>query len=89
LLGDKLVIEEATEPTDIIWENRYLTDQTRRSRKCCVSIVIFLMLMVSGSIIFMLSTKKRILKMAYPITDCKEAEAKYIGPNKKSNFKEW
>ena len=27
--------------------------------------------------------------MAYPITDCKEAEAKYIGPNKKSNFKEW
>ena len=89
LLGDKLEIEPATEPTDIIWENRHLTNKIRRRRNICVSIVILLMLCASGSVIFVLSTKNRRLKMMYPLTDCVAPEAKYIGANSKSNFKEW
>lgn len=89
LLTDKLEIEEATEPTDIIWENRYFTDSQRRNKKLIVSMIIFVMLMCSGAVIFKLSTKSRILKMKYPITDCKITNAEYIGAKKIATYKTW
>jgi len=88
-LTEKLEIEEATEPTDIIWENRYFSEAQRTNKKLCVSIIIFIMLMCSGGIIFKLSTKSRILKMKYPITDCKINDAVYIGSKKISTYNEW
>jgi hypothetical protein len=43
-------IKPASEPSDIIWENRMLTTRHRRIRKLVVAVVMFLALL--GSIIF-------------------------------------
>lgn len=58
LLTEKMELQPASEPTDIIWENRYFTKNQRRRNRCAVFIIVLLMLMASGSIIFKLSTMR-------------------------------
>jgi hypothetical protein len=51
-LGGTVEIEDASEPTDIIWENRAFTPVTRNIRRVIVYLIIVLMLCCSGLIIF-------------------------------------
>lgn len=52
LLGEELNIEEASEPTDIIWENRHFTTLTRFNRTLIVVGIVFLLLCASFVVIF-------------------------------------
>ena len=45
-------VKEASEPSDIIWENRMLKKRTRRRRKCVVALVMTLCLLGSFVLIF-------------------------------------
>ena len=51
-LGGAIELEEASEPTDIIWENRALTPRQRNIRRVIVYLIIVFMLCCSGFIIF-------------------------------------
>jgi hypothetical protein len=46
-LGKEIEITEASEPTDILWENRMYTPFQRMYKKMIVFMVIFLMLYFS------------------------------------------
>lgn len=52
LLGERLYISEAPEPTDIIWENRCYTEEQRKKKEFIVGIVIFILLLISAAFIF-------------------------------------
>ena len=73
LLTEKLDMTPATEPSDIIWENRYFTKNQRRKKRCVVFISVLLMLAASGSVIFKLSTMRHQSKNKYPPTNCQNA----------------
>lgn len=65
-----LKIKEVTEPTDIIWQNRSVTNKTRVLRRIISYILICIMLFCSGYAIFQLSITSLSLKLKYPPKDC-------------------
>jgi hypothetical protein len=67
---DGLGLKEVTEPTDIIWENRSVTNKTRVIRRTISYVIILIMLFCSGCAIFTLSIKSLTLKLKYPPKDC-------------------
>jgi hypothetical protein len=77
LLGQEIEIQEASEPTDIIWENRAFTPSQRRVKRVIVSFVILVMLAISASIIFFCTIESNKRKFRYPIVDCSEFEKQY------------
>lgn len=72
LLGKEIVLEDASEPTDIIWENREITKKYRDKCTVIVWIVISLLLTGSGAIIYYCSYTSTALKTRYPMTACDE-----------------
>lgn len=59
-------MQEATEPTDIIWENRHFTSGQRFARTILVTGAIFLMLCVSFVLIFTAQKTSLAMKQKYP-----------------------
>ena len=55
ILGKPIDIQEASEPTDIIWENRMFTPFHRCMKRIVVVFVILIALMISASLIFSFS----------------------------------
>jgi len=51
-LGEELEIEEASEPTDIIWENRHYTSIERFKRTLIVVAIVFMLLCGSFVVVF-------------------------------------
>jgi hypothetical protein len=88
LLGKQLEIQEASEPTDIIWENRHISPGTRRCKMMLVFLMIFLLLCVSAGIIYFCTNTSNKLKYKYPAADCFQLEKEYID-DKKVNEKRW
>ena len=78
-----LDIQEASEPTDIIWENRYFTPAQRSFKRVIVYCIILFMLTISGAIIFTCTNISLKLKFKYPIVDCNLIDADF-GPSKDS-----
>ena len=72
-----LDIEEACEPSDIIWENRYFTPSQRRFKRLVVLIIIILMLTVSAAIIFTFTNISLKLKFRYPVVDCNDIDKEF------------
>jgi tryptophan-rich sensory protein len=70
LLGQEIEIQEASEPTDIIWENRHFTPRERTYKRVIVWSVIFLMLAISFLIIFTLKKSGDEYKNRYNKKDC-------------------
>jgi hypothetical protein len=56
ILGQPMVMTAATEPTNIIWENRCITDNDRKKRTCIAYLLILFMLCSSFGIITWIST---------------------------------
>jgi len=77
-LGGQVELEEASEPTDIIWENRAFSPTQRNIRRVIVYLIIIFMLCCSGFIIFKCSVKSQMLKARYPlnINQCNEIKEK-------------
>ena len=73
-LGDhEIEIQDASEPSDIIWENRHFTPWDRRKKEFVVYTVMFIMLFVSFIIIFILSDISAKALAKYPIiADCEK-----------------
>ena len=76
-LGSEIEIQEASEPTDIIWENRPFTPKTRNIKRVFVYFTIIIMLTLSGSVIFNLTKKSLSLKQKYPKVNCDNIESSY------------
>jgi len=70
LLGHVIDIEPASEPSDIIWENRAFTTWTRTWKRSVSYVVILLLLCISGAVIYYCSSTATYLKTKYPKTDC-------------------
>ena len=51
-LTSEIELQEASEPTDIIWENRSFTPRQRSVKRCIVAFLILVMLTISATIIF-------------------------------------
>ena len=70
LLGEPLDINDASEPTDIIWENRHFTAWDRTQRTTVVVIIISALLFASFILLFYLSVIAQTAANKYPITQC-------------------
>jgi hypothetical protein len=70
LLNKEIEIQPASEPTDIIWENRHFTPMTRRWKRLVVYTIIVIMLTISGFVIYACSFNSTALKTKYPKTNC-------------------
>ena len=67
----ELEIQEASEPSDIIWENRHFTPSDRNKKACVVGTIMFLMLTASFVVIFILSDVSARALAKYPlVADC-------------------
>jgi hypothetical protein len=70
-LGKDVEFQQASEPSDIIWENRHVEQDVRNKRRWFVKIIITFMLAISFAIIAYCATKSTALKAKYPAADCK------------------
>lgn len=65
-------VQPATEPTDIIWENRHFTAFARFYRTIIASIGIVFWLCISFSLIYLAQSNALALKRKYPKQDCSD-----------------
>jgi len=65
-LGSEIDVGGASEPTDIIWENRHFTPQKRFMRTLIVSGIVFCMLCVSFAFIYTAQKTSLAMKQKYP-----------------------
>ena len=79
LLGQSVDLQEASEPTDIIWENREITMRYRNKCTLIVWIVIAILLCISGSIIYFCSYTSSALKLRYPAVKCEATNKRFEG----------
>ena len=68
LLGCPLEIDDASEPTDIIWENRHFTSWDRTKRATTVFLIISGLLFASFILLFQLTVIAQRAANKYPIT---------------------
>jgi len=76
-LGEDLIIQQASEPTDIIWENRHFEPRTRTCKRVVVWTVIFGMLAVSAALIFKFTLISNSAKFRYPAAQCSTTADEY------------
>lgn len=76
-LHQKIDVKVASEPTDIIWENRHLKSIQRFYRRCVVYLVILAMLYLSFQIVFNLQKKSLSMKGRYPKMQCQDYIEQY------------
>ena len=69
-LGRKLEFARASEPSDVIWENRYLTPWDRKKKSIVIWTIISLVLLGSFTLMTMIMNQARHLKKMYPPIEC-------------------
>lgn len=74
VLGQDIDFQDASEPTDIIWENRHFTYWERIKRTIIVCIIVFILLSISFSFIFICSQEANRPLLKYPATNCNEIQ---------------
>ena len=89
LLGEPVLIEEASEPTDIIWENRRFTAWDRFIRTCLVILVVGVILSLSFVVIFRCSQEASKPLLKYPSLNCTDIEVSQGKYFKDRAFAEW
>jgi len=75
--------QEASEPSDIIWENRHVEKSVRTKRRLLVKFVITIMLAISFSIIYYCASKSTNLKTKYPKVDCAQKDKEFFNTETK------
>lgn len=78
-LGQEIEIMEASEPTDILWENRMFSEWDILKKKIIVFGIIFVMLYFSFQTIFALQKKSLAMKGRYPPQVCDDYIEQYQG----------
>mmetsp|Transcript_33793 Transcript_33793/g.44587 ORF Transcript_33793/g.44587 Transcript_33793/m.44587 type:complete len:597 (-) Transcript_33793:841-2631(-) len=79
VLGKEMRFADASEPTDIIWENRHFTRQDYFKRQLGAFIVIGLILFISFLIIFKISSYSAKVASVFPLVDCEQVGKLYPG----------
>lgn len=79
LLGQEIEIGGASEPSDILWENRHFRAAERFYKGTVVAGIICIMLSISFGFIFWCSKKSNALKGKYPQINCGEFAKEYQG----------
>ena len=79
MLGYPIDVKEASEPTDIIWENRFFTPKQRQIKSFIVSIIIGVLLGISFVVIYICQKNSLALKNKYPKLNCREFAENYVG----------
>ena len=69
-MGQHVELQEASEPTDIIWENRHFTPNQRMGKRWVVYVIIVILLSISGCVIFVCTNISLKLKLKYPNISC-------------------
>jgi len=69
-LGEQIEIQDASEPTDIIWENRQYGEFGRNVKRVFVWTFIFIMLAISASIIYKFTLISNSAKFMFPPANC-------------------
>ena len=77
ILGEPLFFEDATEPTNIIWEHRHLTTLDMVWRAFIVVTVCSLLLFSSFIVIFICQTEAIAIKLKYPMVECQDFYSAY------------
>ena len=70
LLDQQMKFVSASEPTDIIWENRRFTGKDYLVRKIKAYSAITVLLSLSGIVIYLISTYSADVASIFPVTDC-------------------
>jgi len=68
-LNGELDVQKASEPTDIIWENRHWSNYLRNFRRIIVYTLITIVLSLSALIIYKCSSIGNELKNKYPVSE--------------------
>jgi len=79
LLGDNLELKPACEPSDILWENKPVSNKKTGKKKFIIYGSIFLMLLASFVIMFALKKRATFLKNKYPSMQCANMQEIYAG----------
>ena len=66
----EIEIQQASEPSDIIWENRHFTPFQRNKKKCVAWSIILALLAFSFMLIFLCSQVSVKMLLTYPVVDC-------------------
>lgn len=77
VLGKPMKFHDASEPTDIIWENRHFTKTDYIKRQLCAFSIIALILGVSFIIIFVISAYSAKMASIFPVVNCSGVQASY------------
>jgi hypothetical protein len=78
-LGQEIDLQDSSEPTDIIWENRSFTPQTRALKRIVVYFIIVVMLCISAAIIIKCTLESNARKFKYPQVLCSKIADSYKG----------
>ena len=70
VLGDEMFFQDASEPTDIIWENRHFTAADYVKRQAIAFLVVCVVLAISFFTIFKISTYSAKVASVFPPVDC-------------------
>jgi len=76
-LGGKITVKPASEPSDIIWENRKFSEKSRKTKKVFTCLILIFVLAGSFSVIFFASKKNYELTERYPPVECDAYEHEY------------
>ena len=76
-LGGEIEIQEASEPSDIIWENRQFKPWQRTYKRIVVYFIIVVMLALSAAIIFKCTLSANAKKLKYPVVTCSDFKTEY------------
>jgi hypothetical protein len=72
-----MILEQAPEPSDIIWENRFVTDSERRWKNAVKWAITIIFLILVGIVIFWMQIKSLNLAKQWPVSDCVQEEEDY------------
>ena len=68
----EIEIQSASEPSDIIWENRHFTPWQRTKKEIIVWSILTLLLLVSFYVILLFTTISNELIKTYPVVECED-----------------
>jgi len=86
----KIVINQAAEPSDIIWENRHFTPWERAKKKLIVVLLMIVMLALSFGLLFACATFSLNLLKKFPDVPCHNLPENDSSSNlQKAAIREW
>jgi len=89
LIGQDFRFKEASEPTDIIWENRHFTRWDYIKRQTFAFIIIFILLLGSFIVVYIVASYSSKISNTYPAVQCTSIEKDYSPSLEEYAYKDW